>query len=517
MDILKKEGFSLMKVKLTALALAAAMLLSCSGVLVSCNAKENVPARTDGTEANTGTETSTAETTAAETELLTPYTYIKDLKKYDGKSFTMVAPNSGTRYLPGQMLTTEETGDVIMDAAYRRNLAVEETFGIKIKLESPASKQDSVNLYRAEILAQNGTWDLYHGFFSDSVPLALEGLLHPNTKLPYQADITDKEWYPSSVNEGLQYKGKQFIFISDMTCIALSCTCSIFMNTTLGEQFGIKGVDQLALDGKWTIDKLFEYSEGIYADLNNDGASNVGDRFGFGKYSDISNESGELPMIFQYGMGQYTTAMNKNGEPELILNTEKSVAITEKLNKLFYDTGRTTLQNGEASALSFAAGNILFYAAIIMHAANYMRDMENDYVALPMPKYDEKQEEYRVTISKASSISSYIPVSVKDVEFSSAVFDLLAYEGNKSVIPAFFENAMKLKAAKDETATKLFDLIRGGLTMDFGLAYDNSGMVTLVTKLVARNSNSFASEYAAIEEKTLAQYKDTMAMMDKLK
>ena len=229
-----------MKVKLTALALAAAMLLSCSGVLVSCNAEENVPAQADETEKITTAETTTAETTAAETtaaetEPLTPYTYIKEPKKYDGKTFTMVAPNSGTRYLPGQMLTAEETGDVIMDAAFRRNLAVEETFGIKIKLESPASKQESTNLYRSEILAQNGTWDLYHGFFSDSVPLALEGMLHPNTKLPYQADISGKEWYPSSVNEGLQYKGKQFLFISDMTCIALSCTCAIFMNTTLGE------------------------------------------------------------------------------------------------------------------------------------------------------------------------------------------------------------------------------------------------------------------------------------------
>ena len=59
------------------------------------------------------------------------YDYLPN-KSYSGDEFNIVTPDSGTRYLPGQILTTEVTGDIIMDAAYIRNRNVEDKFHVTI-------------------------------------------------------------------------------------------------------------------------------------------------------------------------------------------------------------------------------------------------------------------------------------------------------------------------------------------------------------------------------------------------
>jgi len=140
----------------------------------------------------------------------------------------------------------------------------------------------------------------------------------------------------------------------------------------------------------------------------------------------------------------------------------------------------------------------------------------DSFVILPMPKWDDNQEEYYTSISNSSSLLSMVPVSAKNKEFSSAVFDILSYEGQKEIIPAFFEHSMKLKFSRDNTASQLFDIIRAGTTVDFGMLYDGgTGMFTIMAKLIKDKSTNFASEFAAIKDKTLAHYQDIMNLMKK--
>ncbi|MBE6560364.1 MAG: extracellular solute-binding protein [Ruminococcaceae bacterium] len=504
-----------MNKKLTAILLALAMLASSAAMLASCSDSEGTPDETSGAGDTTVADT-TADTTPVETAPPTPYDYIT--KKWDGKTFTIGTPNSGTRYIPGQFLTEEETGDIIMDSAYKRNLAVSEKFGVTIKHLAPANQSQSGNLFRTEIQASSDAYDLIAAFVKEMAPLGTSGLFVPSSELPYQADISNKPWYNANLNNALQVNGRQFQFFSDMTCITLSCTYGMFYNVSLGEANGIKDVDKLALDGKFTFDKMLEYSANISKDLNNDGVMDKNDQFGVGQFGNVTSSATDTAMTYMYGFGIKTAEM-KDGKVEILLNSEKTVTAIEKLVDMYYTGNRTAhmITAGKENGTAFAEGKILFWNAIIMHAGNYMRDMKDTFVALPMPKWDENQEEYYTTISAYSSHIEQVPVSAKDKEFSSAIYDALAYEGNQQVAPAFFEYSMKLKFSADNTASQLFDIIRAGTVVDFGMFFDNNvKLYFLPAKLLSTKSTNFASEFAALKDTAEANYKKVLEEFAKL-
>ena len=116
------------------LSLILAALILSAPVLSACSDETG---ETPAADTSAAPETTAEETTAAETEPPIPYDYLTK-KNYDGRAFTIASPSSGTRYIPGQFLTAEESGDVIMDAAYQRNLNVSEELGVTIKHLMPA-------------------------------------------------------------------------------------------------------------------------------------------------------------------------------------------------------------------------------------------------------------------------------------------------------------------------------------------------------------------------------------------
>ncbi|MBR4960211.1 MAG: extracellular solute-binding protein [Clostridia bacterium] len=456
------------------------------------------------------------ETIPAETEAETEYTAYTYLPAdtYDGRTFTMASPSTGTRYIPGQFITEEATGDIIMDGAYERNLIVEETFDIKILHEMPADSAGFVKAARNVIMSGDAAYDLVSGFLRETSPAAIQDpLFIPKDELSWQN--LDNPWYPAYLNQALDIGGNQSIFYSDMTCISLSCTYGMFYNTTMGQRYGIPDLGELALEGNWTWDKFLGYASNITTDVNGDGVYDGSDIYGNGFYYTLNYANSDTPLTLQYGMESFTTRM-EDGKPVLNLNTERQVSIAERLYDLFYQENRSCLlTNGSDQCTMFANGQILFLTAIIMHAPNYMRDMEDTYIALPMPKYDEAQQSYYTIISPASSMVFGIPSSVSDKEFASVIFDALSYEGNQKVIPAFFEASMKKKYARDQLTAQVFDLLRESTYIDFGIVYDgNVGMSTLISSMMSKKSTDFASAYAALEAKALAQYDAVLESMN---
>ena len=491
------------------------MLLSSAVLLVSCGEDTEVPA--DTTSAGDTAAEAVETTVPAETNPLTAWDYLPK-KNYDGRTYTIVTPNGGTRYIPGQFLTEQESGDIIMDAAYRRNMTVEEGFSVKIKHVPLASQTQFAAMIRSEIASMSDAYDLASAFQEQTTPLATEGLFLANTSLPYQEDLSDKPWYSPKLNGALNFNGKQVLFYSDMTCITLSCTYGLFWNKSLGEKNGIKGLEQLALDGKWTYDEFYKNTANFSKDLDGNGTWDDKDQYAFSCFTSMASGSPSA-VAFQYGMGQFTTVMDEQGNPKLALNTTKMADIVQKLNDLCWTDNRTGMYSGtKVSAESFAAGNILFWSAIIMHAANYMRDMKDTFVVLPQPKYDLEQEEYYTNTSNYSSMVFMVPQCVKDAEYSSMIFDALSYEGYKEVTPAFFEYSMKLKFSYDSVASQLFDIVRESTVLDFGMVYSGTtGINTLIQTLVKNQSVDFASAFASKKDAAESYYKEVIKNLNSIK
>ena len=104
-----------------------------------------------------------------------------------------------------------------------------------------------------------------------------------------------------------------------------------------------------------------------------------------------------------------------------------------------------------------------------MHTEAF-RDIDFGYGVLPYPKWDETQENYNTTVLTTYSVMS-VPADCTDKDRAAAVCEALAYESWKSVTPAYFETALKVKYVADNDSAQMFDIIRDGVSFDFGYIY----------------------------------------------
>ena len=116
-----------MKSKITTALLAALMLAGTLTQVVSCGSADNA-----GT-----SQTTTANTASAETDAVTEDTrYQANLPEdlnYNGEAFNIVTyDDSNATWYDVDFAATEETGDTLNDAAFRRMIAVEQLLNIDI-------------------------------------------------------------------------------------------------------------------------------------------------------------------------------------------------------------------------------------------------------------------------------------------------------------------------------------------------------------------------------------------------
>ena len=182
------------------------IILMISTLIISCGDAQS------GTKETTGSDIETVNTADTTINEITAYNFLPK-KTYNGEKFVVVAPETGTRYLPGQIMTEEVTGDIIMDAAYDRNRLVEERFDVVIEHIPVASASYYTNL-KNNIMAGDSTYDLAAAFLRPLATLAVEPLFLDISKLPFIN--LEQPWY-SQANDAMNILGKQTLFFSDIT------------------------------------------------------------------------------------------------------------------------------------------------------------------------------------------------------------------------------------------------------------------------------------------------------------
>lgn len=120
--------------------------------------------------------------------------------------------------------------------------------------------------------------------------------------------------------------------------------------------------------------------------------------------------------------------------------------------------------------------------------------MEAEYGVLPYPKYEEDQAEYR-TLARTTHNSFMMPITCKDPAMAGAVLEALGSSNYRTVIPTYFDVAMKVKYSHNTTASKIFDLIHDSMALEFGNVYNRSLSSAPINTFtgVFDNINTFAS------------------------
>jgi len=439
--------------KKLALILLAAMLLP---TLAAC-----------GGDADTGTADTTAAdagetTTAAETE---EDKVTDDLPKdlnyngYEFKVHSRYAPN----YFGYTVSTPEETGDVVNDAIYARDRALEERLNIKFTEVTYDNDTQGQEVPKTLIMAGDDTYDLFVARNVQSFTWAAEGLIIDWGKLDY-VDL-DKPYWDQSINENFVLNDKIFFAAGAYNLTTYDWTHTLLFNKKMLESLSLDNPYEIVLDGAWTYDQFSKMAKTAVADVNGDGQMTLDDRYGL-----ISYNAQVLPGFW---IGAGTQTIERDSDGKFVYSTpenEKFISVYDRVTADMWDdnvwyrmphTGLTLEQQLQVFADEKGLfGNANFYRI------SKLRAMETDFGILPYPKWDESQDTY---ISRIEGCEMpLVPMTNKDLSRTGAILEALSSESLYTVVTAYYDKALTGKYARDEESLEMLEIIMANRVFDYG-------------------------------------------------
>ncbi len=388
----------------------------------------------------------------------------------------------------------EQDGDVVNDAIFNRNLTVQERFNVTFEDLNQGTGDGTKAFVIQAINAGDDAFDLVMTHSITAGDLALEDYYQNWYEIPYIN--FEKPWWAATTRENLTFDGVCPLAIGDYALMSYGQTVCMYFNKQLMENYDLPDPYQLVREGKWTYPTLISLTKDIYEDKNLDGQMDVGDLYG------VSLDAMNRVNMFYWAFDNPLMA-SENGELKITYRTEKLTAFITALNNDFYtNAGCVVNTEFKESALpDFTAGNVVFQFGMFRDAT-WIRGMEDDFGILPLPKWDEAQENY-YSYSSGSAPVLAVPTTAADTEFIGIITEALNAESYKQVVPVYYETALKDKYARDEETLEMIDLVMQGRFVDIGFIYDGFvGAGYIPARLVQKNDNNVES-YIEKNEKTI--------------
>ena len=171
-------------------------------------------------------------------------------------------------------------------------------------------------------------------------------------------------------------------------------------------------------------------------------------------------------------MGIRLTTM-VDGYPELTFYNEHTVEAFEKVQKLYINNPGTLRADG-VSQTSFLNGNQMFNMSIFNSGEGF-RNMQDDYGVLPIPKFDEEQDDYHSAFHNSASLLVVLS-TCQETEKVGATLELMAAESYKQVTPAYFEICLQGKYSDEPEDAEMYDRIINSFVYTFGFCYSTKSL-----------------------------------------
>lgn len=490
--------YSIMK---KSISLFFALLIALSSALVGCS---------DGAETSGNNETpssaeisvpenETAETETAETEAGLTGDDLPDDLDFDGETITIHIRNGDNGNPEGncvmEMTVEELNGELLNDAIYNRNLAVNERLNVQI---DPYVSYDWTGYgnclaeIRASINANEDTFDIIAGWCNgDITSLALEGCFLDLKGAEY-IDL-EKPWWNQSLVGTNAMGGKNFFVTGEANVLtSLGSAFSVFVNEKIATDYQLGSLADYVLEGTWTIDKMSEITETVYEDLNGNAETDDADRFGLVLVNYLAADA------FYTSLDIHQVKIDDEGNMTYEPDAERIHTAVEKVTNLHWNNPGALGWLPDTNRQIFLEGRSLMSLEFMEAAREQFRDMEDSYYIIPMPKFDEAQEQYRAFIFNNLTLLS-VPVTNQNTDATYATMEALSSESYFNVTPVFFEDCMQNKYARSETTAQMLEIIRESCYIDYEYIYGGlfNKPVFIFRDLVGAKSSDSASWIAS--------------------
>ncbi|MBO5274275.1 MAG: hypothetical protein J6I45_06655, partial [Clostridia bacterium] len=269
-------------------------------------------------------------------------------------------------------------------------------------------------------------------------------------------------------------------------------------NKKLAEDFQIPNPYELVENGSWTMGKMTELSKLATADLNGSSELDMDDRFGL-----IAEDF--YGWFFLISSGCRIAEKDADDLPYFTAITDRAITVLGTVEELMYDEQirGNAIKGGswevEDYEKVFGENRALFHANVLSTFALF-RNMEADFGIIPLPKYDEAQEEYITTLSPWVSRYLAFPVNNADTEFIGTVVDLLSRYGTDTVMSTYYDIMLTGKVSRDVESEAMLSLIFDSVIYDIGSIFNWGNCWFTYQQYFTAKKNNFASTWAKIEK-----------------
>ncbi len=410
----------------------------------------------------------------------------KDFNDYE---FTML--NLDTQYDSFIRFDFEESSsDQLEESVYKRNRFVEDQLNITLHeaiiprgAEWQTGQAAICEALQNQVMADDDDYDAAY------LPLMYKQDIISTQYLVDLAAVPEmhvyEEYWDKGINEQLSIRNKLLFASGPLNMMTFDTAWIYLFNERLMDDLKLDYPYDLVREGKWTIDRLGEYTA---AGANLNGA----ETFQFNPdaattYGMVTHTNTPNPMFNSMGIFGYTK--DSNDEIVLDFSDERYFTALEKMadymsivdGNAYYNNGAIDAPEGYMGA--FNAGRGLFLGAQLKDTSP-LRSMEDSFGLVPYPKYDEVQENY-ITIIGGGSEFLAIPTTQDDVSRTGFILDALTYESWEDVLPIFYNVTLSQKDLRNDDSLEMLEIIWGSRSISapgvFGIPIPNGELGKLVS------------------------------------
>ena len=486
-----------MKTKTKKISLSAVLLLYAviSSVLASCG----------GNAANDPDEPAPTGKIDAETES-GAQNYLDTLpaENFGGYAFTIIGRESEAAFIVN-FPEEAENGEPVNDALYRRDKAIEERFGIKIEhISFPGVAEVSERVARS-VTAQDNAYDMAIDSLANGLStVATKGVLRDLNSVNYLQ--LDKDWWCKSQYGDMQVNGRIFYIMSPISPMYYNAPVVFLYNKMLAREMDFGDMNQFVLNDEWTYGKLMEILKDQNRDMDGDGKLTPENDF-FGIAADVLAGTA-LP----FALGQKMIVRDSDAYFKLNYESEAMIKAVELsadilLDKtISYNANTTYVQYGHVKP--FKENRLFCMIAPVGTITAHLRDMEEDFGILPIPKLDSSQENFYVYGVPHVSSGVGVPAYCDNPERTGLIMEAMSHMSHETVKPAVYDNTLQQKGARDEESQAMLDLIFSNIYFDLNETQNFGGSRDLMWNCTFYGTSDFVSGYAKIKDRAEKEIQD---------
>lgn len=419
---------------------------------------------------------------------------------YDGAVFRILTPKPGAHFYgktgenENEIYYEAQTGDVLNDAIYKRNMQTEELLNIVLEPVWADSTDAATSTLKKSVMAGDKAFDAVLNRLDFLMNSSTENLLY--NILGIGSIDTAAPWWDKNIVPGFtMFNKKLYAIAGDINYYDDYAVMTLYFNKNLCTNLGFDLPYDTVVAGKWTFDKFAEMTKASSSDLNGDGALKINDdQFGY-----VNHEHSVLHLI--YALGEKMSSVDSEGMIT-VNNSENLVNVVGELYDFHKDNQAVYLKGEYIKA--FKEGRVMFFGEMVGSLSDF-RAMEDDFGVLPMPKRNEEQENYSAYVSNGWTTALAVPLTSDDPEKAGTVLEVMSAFSSDTVTAALYDVLLESKLIRDVESQDMLTYIFASKVYDWaGDLSWASDLRSVYVSVLTASSNTFVS---SMEKKTEAVQK----------